>query len=138
MPSLGTVALVAVCEPASYLIAMRSPEKPMWEAAMNAEYHLLTSNSTRELVSHSKDTKIIGSMWKFKLKRDSKGRITKYKARLVARGDQQQHDWNFVFAPTVSNTSLRVIMALECYNDWEIEQIDAVTAFLNADVESDI
>ena len=35
-------------------------------------------------------------------------------------------------------TSLRVILALACYNDWEIEQMDVVTAFLNADVESDI
>ncbi len=34
----------------------------------------------------------IGSMWKFKLKRDSTGNITKYKARLVARGDQQEPD----------------------------------------------
>jgi len=82
--------------------------------------------------------KDIGSVWKYKLKRDSKGRITKYKARVVARGDQQQPDWNSVFAPTVRYTSLRVILALACYNDWEIEQMYVVTAFLNADVESDI
>jgi hypothetical protein len=30
MPSLGAVALVSVCEPASYLRAMKSPERPMW------------------------------------------------------------------------------------------------------------
>jgi hypothetical protein len=35
-------------------------------------------------------------------------------------------------------TSLRVIMALACYTDWEIEQMDGVNAFLNADVESNI
>ena len=29
-------------------------------------------------------------------------------------------------------------MALVCYNDWEIDQMDVDTAFLNADVESDI
>jgi hypothetical protein len=46
MPSLVTVALAAVCEPATYLRATRSPEKPMWEAAVNAEYFSLTSNST--------------------------------------------------------------------------------------------
>ena len=74
--------------------------------------------------------KVIGSMWKFKLKRDSKGSVTKYKARLVARGDQQQPDWNSVFAPTVRYTSLRVILALACYNDWEIEQMDVVTVSL--------
>ena len=90
MPSLGAVALVAVCEPASYLISMRSPEKPMWEAAIHAEYLSLTPNSTCKLVPYSRDMKVIGSVWKFKLKRDSKGNIGKYKARLVARGDQQR------------------------------------------------
>jgi hypothetical protein len=46
MPSLGTAALAAVCEPASYLRAMRSPEKSKWEAVVNEEYRSLTSNST--------------------------------------------------------------------------------------------
>ncbi len=82
--------------------------------------------------------KVIGSMWKFKLKRDPNGNAIKYKARLVARGDHQQPDWNSVFAPTVRYTSLRMILALACHNDWEIEQMDVVTAFLNAEVETDI
>ena len=43
-----------------------------------------------------------------------------------------------MYAPTVRYTSLRVIMALVCYNNWEIEQMDVVTVFFNADVESDI
>ncbi len=64
--------------------------------------------------------KVIGSMWKFKLKSDSKGNVAKYKARLVARGDQQQPDWNSVFAPIVRYTSLRIILALASHNDWEI------------------
>jgi hypothetical protein len=68
-------------------------------------------------VPYSKDMKVIGSMWKFKIKRDSKRNINKYKVRLVARGDQHQPDWNSVFAPTVRYTSLRVILALACNND---------------------
>jgi hypothetical protein len=74
----------------------------------------------------------------FKLKRDSTGNIAKYKARLVARGDQQEPDWNSVFAPTIRYTSLRVILAIACINDWEVEQMDVVSAFFNADVESEI
>ena len=78
MSSVGEVALTAVCEPASYLIAMKSLERSMWEAAIQAEYLSLTSNYIWELVPYSKDMKIIGSMWKFKLKRDKKG-TSKYK-----------------------------------------------------------
>ena len=35
-------------------------------------------------------------------------------------------------------TSLRVILALACYKDWEIEHMDVVTAFLNDEVKSNI
>jgi hypothetical protein len=132
------VILLAVSEPVSYNQAMKTPEKPMWKKAVEAEYLSLTRNSTWDLVPYLGTMKVIGSMWKFKLKRDSTGNITKYKARLVARGDQQEPDWNSVFAPTVRYTSLRVILAIACINDWEIEQMDVVSAFLNADVESEI
>ncbi len=43
-----------------------------------------------------------------------------------------------MFAPTLKYTSLRVILALAAYHDYEIEQVDVVTAFLNADVVSNI
>jgi hypothetical protein len=78
MPSLLAIALVAVCEPASYLRATRIPENPMWETVVNTENLSLSSNSTWELVRYSRDMKVIGPMWKFKLKRDSKGNIGKY------------------------------------------------------------
>ncbi len=61
----------------------------MWKKPVEAEYLSLSRNSTWELVPYLGTMKVIGSMWKFKLKRDSTGNITKYKARLVARGDQQ-------------------------------------------------
>ena len=77
---------------------------------------------------------IIGCSWKYKVKRDSPGSILKYKGRLVARGDMQDLDYSSVFAPTVRYITLRVLFALACYHDLEIEQIDVVTAFLNVDV----
>ena len=73
-----------------------------------------------------------------KLKRDASGNIKKCKARLVARGDHQEPDCNSVFAPTVRYTSLHIILDIACINDWEIEQMDVVSAFLNVDVESEI
>jgi hypothetical protein len=87
MPSLEEVALTAVYAHISYLGAMKSVEKPIWEASVQSAYLCLTSNSTWESVPYSKDMKVIASMWKFKLRRDSKGNISKYKARLVARCD---------------------------------------------------
>ena len=82
--------------------------------------------------------RVIGCSWKYTVKRASSGSILKYKARLVARGDMQDLDYTSVFAPTYRYNTLRVLLALACYHDLEIEQMDVVTAFLNADVTSDI
>jgi len=82
--------------------------------------------------------KVTGSSWKFKLKRDKEENITKYKARLVTRGDQQEPGWKFVFSPTVRYTGLRVMLAIACHQDLEVEQMDVITTFLNADVETNV
>ena len=47
-------------------------------------------------------------------------------------------DRHSVFAPTLRYTSLRVVLALAAYHDYEIEQMDVVIAFLNEDVVSNI
>ena len=83
------------------------------------------------------DKRVIGSLWIFKLKRDSNGKVLKC---VCARGDQQTYevDYNETFAPTLRYTTLRVLLLLACSLDLEIEQFDVVTAFLNADVDEDI
>jgi hypothetical protein len=76
----------------------------------------------------------------FKLKRDANGQIARYKARLVARGYTQEKgvDNHETFAPTVRVISIRTLLALAAYNDWEVERLDEVTAFLEADTEEKI
>jgi hypothetical protein len=79
-------------------------------------------------------------MRRFKVNRDAGGSIIKYKALLCDRGEQQTNgiDYNETFAPTVRYTTLRVLFALACYHDLEVEQFDVVSAFLNADVHETI
>jgi hypothetical protein len=71
--------------------------------------------------------------------RDATGQITKYKARLVARGFTQEKgvDYHVTFAPTVTVISIRTLLAFDAYNDWEVEQLDVDTAFLEADIEEE-
>jgi len=113
---------------------MSGLENTQWQLAI--DFH--ASNGTWDIVPYKPTMRVIGSMWKFKLKRDSNGNVSKFKARLVSRGDMQEPDWGSVFAPPVRYTSLRVILAIACHQDLEIGQRDVVTAFLNAEVESDI
>ena len=47
-------------------------------------------------------------------------------------------DYEDVFAPVVRQTTLRTLIALTCANDWEIEQSDISTAFLNAPLSENV
>ena len=135
------IALVASSdEPSSFKRATSGENSDQWSKAIASEYESHIMNKTWSLVEYPQDTKVIGSMWRFKVKRDADGNIIKYKARLCARGDQQTNgiDYNETFAPTVRYTTLRVLLALACYHDLEVEQFDVVSAFLNADVQETI
>jgi hypothetical protein len=83
--------------------------------------------------------KLVDSKWVFKLKRDSDGNIARYKARVVARGFTQEHgvDYHETFAPIVRVISIRVVLALAAFHDWEVEQLDVVTAFLKANIDEE-
>jgi hypothetical protein len=50
----------------------------------------------------------------------------------VTRGFTQKKavDYHETFAPTVRVISIRTLLALAAYNDWEVEELDVVTAFL--------
>ena len=58
----------------------------------------------------------------FKTKHDAKGQVQRYKARLVARGYNQQEgiDFKETFSPMSTKDSLRVIMAIMANFDLEL------------------
>jgi hypothetical protein len=117
--------------------ALRSPQSGKGETAIKSEYDSLVSWKTWTLVLCSAGRKFVDSKWVFKLKRDANGQITRYKARLVARGltHEKGVGYHDTFAPTVRVICIRTLLALVAYDDWEVEQLDVVTAFLEADIE---
>ena len=85
MPS-PTGALSGV-EPCSFKKAMKSPDKAHWLLATEKEFSSLICKGTWHLDPRVPLMRVIGCAWKSKIKRDSLGAITKYKARLVTRGE---------------------------------------------------
>ena len=130
----SSLAALSVVETSSYKKALKSPTTANWLLATNKEFSSLSSKCTWHLVPLVSPMRFVGCSWKYKIKRDSSGAIVKYKARFVARGDMQDFDYSSVFAPIVRYTTLRVLLALACFHDLEIEQMDVVTDFLNVDV----
>jgi len=83
---------------------------------------------------------VIPSRWVFKTKRDENGNVVKYKGRGVAKGcsQKQGRDYGQTYAPTAKPTSIRTVISVAGMYDWELENMDVDTAFLNADVDEDI
>ena len=127
-------------DPLSYSQAMSSPQAALWKKAMEEELESMSKNNVWTLVELGSNTKLIGSKWVYKTKRDAQGRIERYKARLVAKGFTQREgiDFSDTFSPVSSKDSMRVIMALSAHFDLELHQMDVKTAFLNGELEEDI
>ena len=84
--------------------------------------------------------KEIGCKWIFKIKKVSKGKIERFKAKLVAIGFIQKDriDFNETSSPISTKDSFRIIIALVVYFDLELHQMDVETDFLNSDLNEEV
>ncbi|GJR43079.1 retrotransposon protein, putative, ty1-copia subclass, partial [Tanacetum coccineum] len=68
------------------------------------------------------------------------GNINTYKARLVAKGFTQTYrvDYEETFLPIADIRSIRILIAIAAFYDYDIWQMDVKTAFLNGYLDEDI
>jgi hypothetical protein len=111
-----------------------------WQAATKKEIDSILRNKTWDVVDRPRNRKPISGKWLFKIKRGLTGVPDKLKARVVARGFQQQEgiDYTDIFAPVVRWSTIRIVLALAAKKKWSINQMDVVTAFLNGFLEEEI
>ena len=74
-------------------------------------------------------------MWVFVYKTDKHGFLVKCKARLVVCGNQQAKGDLPTRATTLASMSFRALMAIAAEYDLELEQMDAVNAFVNCNLD---
>ena len=86
------------------------------------------------------DRRAIEIKWIFKKKTDADGNITVYKARLVAKGFWQVQgvDYDETFSPVAMLKSIQIMLAISEFYDYEIQQMDIKTAFLNGFVKEEL
>ncbi|KAK1607546.1 hypothetical protein QYE76_031219, partial [Lolium multiflorum] len=84
--------------------------------------------------------KAVENKWIFKRKTDADGNVTVYKARLVAKGFRQIQDVDYdeTFSPVAKLKSVRILLAIAAFFDYEIWQMDVKTAFLNGDIDEEL
>jgi hypothetical protein len=133
-----TAAYHTLVTPTNFGKVQHSGQKDKWWEAMNSEYSSLVGLGTWELQPRKPGDTVIGSMWSYKIKETSTGSIDKFKARLVARGDQQAaSSYTDIFAPVIKFVTLRILLAIACVMNWDLHQIDIGNAYCNAFVTND-
>jgi hypothetical protein len=127
-------------EPTNIKQALASQDADLWRAAMDDEMASLLQNDTWELSEPPPGTKPLNLKWVYKVKRDTAGNIERYKARIVAKGYEQQEgiDYNEVFAPVSMYATMRALLAKVAGEDLELDLVDIKTAFLQGNLEEDI
>ncbi|GJY92325.1 integrase [Tanacetum coccineum] len=104
---------------------------------MKEEYDVLVKNETSSLVPRASNTNVVDCKWVYMLKRDKNGAITRYKARFIAKGFQQQPgiDFHETFSLVVKSKTIRVALSLVVTNNWPLRQLDVQNAFLHGNLK---
>lgn len=123
-------------EPKTLREALNGPDKHQWMESARAEWDALERNGTFQVVRKPEGLEegdIVKSGHVFKVKRDSRGKIERYKTRVVARGYMQVEGVNYqdIFAPVARLEAFRLMLALVAMMDLELDHMDVITAFLN-------
>jgi hypothetical protein len=92
------------------------------------------------LVDLPPEKRAISSRWFYKLKPGLNGQGERYKARLVARGNEQKSSIDFAetFVPVAKWATINIISALVGHHGWNIQDMDVKTAFLNGKIQEEV
>ena len=120
-----------------------SPERDRWIAAINVELDSFKSNEVFVPVKPSelpKSQHVIGSRFVFAVKTDEHGHVTRFKARLVARGFTQIEnvDYHLTYSPVLAMRSLRILLAYAAIKNLPLRHVDVITAFLNGKLPEEL
>ena len=126
-------------EPATYAEAMVDSDSVKWQEAMESEIVSMKENQVWNLIDPPDGVKTIECKWIYKKKKDMDGNVHIYKAQLTKCFRQVQGvDYDETFSPVAMLKSVRIILAIAAYFDYEIWQMDVKTAFLNGNLTEDV
>ncbi|KAL0285248.1 UNVERIFIED_CONTAM: hypothetical protein Sradi_7178700 [Sesamum radiatum] len=127
-------------DPKTYREAMSDIDSDKWLEVMKSEMDLMGSNQVWTLVDPPKGVKPVGCKWAYQSKLGADVEVTAFKARLVTKGYTQGPGVYFeeTYSPVAMAKSIRILLAVAAWYDYEIWQMNVKTAFLNGYVEEEI
>ncbi|UYV75773.1 hypothetical protein LAZ67_13001293, partial [Cordylochernes scorpioides] len=124
-------------EPKTYKEAMDSPNAQFWKEAINEEMNSLTENDVYECTTLPPGQKPIDCKWVLKTKLNSKGKITRYKARLMAKGFVQKKGkyYEEIISPVARHDTIRTLLAIAANEDLKLITSEPLNYFLGIEIE---
>jgi hypothetical protein len=109
-------------KPMTYTEAMMGPDSKKWLGAMESEIESMHDNQVWNLVDPIDGVRHIDCKWVFKKKTYKDGNVHIYKTRLVTKFFKQIHgiDYDETFSPVAMLKSVRILLAIAAYFDYEI------------------
>ena len=119
---------------------MKGPYRDQFLEAEDRELQCLKLHGTYRSTKLPRNRSPISCRWCYDVKRDADNNIILFKARLVARGYEQQEgvDYNETFAATAQMKSFRMVVALSRLLKLHMTQVDVSSAFLHGDLQEEI
>ncbi|KAI0999297.1 hypothetical protein K3495_g8899 [Podosphaera aphanis] len=105
--------------PQSFKEAIEGPNNEHWKTAIHDELQSLEEKNVFSFITHvPHERRPIGSRWGF----------------------SQIHgvDYLETCSPTLRANSLRILLSIATFRDWEIHQVDVKTAYLEGDLEEEV
>ena len=127
-------------QPKTYDEAKKHPDWLRWKEAMQKEINDCNTKGVYKIVSHTDGITMrpIPLKWVYTYKLNSDGYLIRHKARLCVRGDKQPLNELDTYAATLAAEVMRFLLAMAAHFDLEMRQFDAVTAFLNANLDETV
>ena len=84
--------------------------------------------------------KPVRSKWRFDYKTDKEGKITSFKARLVARGSTQIRDVDYTHSssPCPSSASIKLVPAIANKKGLPLGHFDVARAYIRASLDEEV
>ncbi|KAE9298535.1 hypothetical protein PF008_g23473 [Phytophthora fragariae] len=114
----------------------RSKQRPYRRDALKEELAALEENDTFKLVDAPENDLVLDNTVQFRVKVGSDGAITRYNARVCARGDRQVYEIQYLetYAPVAAPATVRVFLVLVAKFNLHVRQGDVPPAYVKAEL----
>ncbi|KAL3683038.1 hypothetical protein R1sor_001060 [Riccia sorocarpa] len=121
--------------------ARKSEEWPRWKDAMKTELDSLKKRQVFGVVQETpRGFNPVGYKWVFVKKRNDRGDIMRFKARLVAQGFSQRYGVDYIdtYSPVMDHVTFRYLINFAVHHQLRMHLVDVVTAYLYGNIDQEL